>query len=122
MHVDGFRFDLAPVLGRDPNDFDSGASFFDIIRQDPVFAKASTKFIAEPWDLGNNGYQLGAFPEGWSEWNDRFRDTLRGFWLTWNRTLRTRTADCWFERYLFPRWEKCDRERESCDCTRRVHT
>ena len=81
MHVDGFRFDLAPVLGRDPFDFDSGAAFFDIIRQDSVFAAAGTKFIAEPWDLGNDGYQLGAFPEGWAEWNDRFRDTLRGFWL-----------------------------------------
>lgn len=81
MRVDGFRFDLAPVLGRDPFDFDRGAAFFDIVRQDPVFAHAGTKFIAEPWDLGNNGYQLGAFPEGWSEWNDRFRDTLRGFWL-----------------------------------------
>lgn len=81
MHVDGFRFDLAPVLGRDPVDFDAGAAFFDIVRQDPVLAAAGTKLIAEPWDLGPNGYQLGRFPEGWSEWNDKFRDSVRGFWL-----------------------------------------
>lgn len=79
MHVDGFRFDLAPVLGRDPVDFDRGASFFDIVHQDPVVSRV--KLIAEPWDLGHGGYQLGKAPEGWSEWNDRFRDAVRGFWL-----------------------------------------
>jgi glycogen operon protein len=79
MHVDGFRFDLAPVLGRDPLDFDRGAAFFDIVHQDPVLSRV--KLIAEPWDLGHGGYQLGHFPTGWSEWNDRFRDAARGFWL-----------------------------------------
>jgi glycogen operon protein len=78
MHVDGFRFDLAPVLGRDPVDFDPGAAFFDIVHQDPVLS--GVKLIAEPWDLGHGGYQLGMFPTGWSEWNDRFRDAARGFW------------------------------------------
>ncbi len=79
MHVDGFRFDLTPVLGRDPNDFDWGAAFFDVVHQDPVLA--GVKLIAEPWDLGHDGYQLGRFPARWSEWNDRFRDTARGFWF-----------------------------------------
>lgn len=80
MHVDGFRFDLAPVLGRDPDSFSAGAAFFDTVHQDPVLSRV--KLIAEPWDLGPNGYQLGNFPLGWSEWNDRFRDAARGFWLT----------------------------------------
>lgn len=79
MHIDGFRFDLAPVLGRDPVHFDRGAAFFDAVHQDPVLA--GVKLIAEPWDLGHGGYQLGRMPTGWSEWNDRFRDAARGFWL-----------------------------------------
>ncbi len=73
MHVDGFRFDLAATLTRD-------SGFLAAIRQDPVLA--SIKLIAEPWDLGVDGYQLGRFPPGWSEWNDRFRDDVRAFWLT----------------------------------------
>jgi isoamylase len=77
-HVDGFRFDLAPTLARGPNGFDRGAAFFAAIKQDPVLAKV--KLIAEPWDLGPGGYQVGAFPSGWSEWNDRYRRTLRRFW------------------------------------------
>ena len=86
MHVDGFRFDLASVLGRvalpnsnDPGHFDRYAPFFQAIRQDP--AMAGIKLIAEPWDAAGGGYQLGAYLPGWSEWNDRFRDTVRGFWL-----------------------------------------
>lgn len=78
MQVDGFRFDLAPVLGREQHGFDRGSGFFDALLQDPVLA--GTKFIAEPWDIGPGGYQLGQFPVGWSEWNDRYRDTLRRFW------------------------------------------
>ena len=78
MQVDGFRFDLAPVLGREQQGFDQGSGFFDAILQDP--AMAGTKFIAEPWDIGPGGYQLGNFPAGWSEWNDRYRDTVRRFW------------------------------------------
>ena len=79
MHVDGFRFDLAPVLGRHDAGFDRGAAFFKAVAQDP--ALAGIKLIAEPWDVGPGGYQLGAFPPGWLEWNDRFRDTVRKFWL-----------------------------------------
>lgn len=86
MHVDGFRFDLASVLGRvalpnsnDPGRFDRYAPFFQAVRQDP--AMAGIKLIAEPWDTAGGGYQLGAYLPGWSEWNDRFRDTMRCFWL-----------------------------------------
>ncbi len=78
MHVDGFRFDLCSTLGRTASGFDRGASFFDAIRQDPVLAKA--KLIAEPWDVGPGGYQLGAFPPPFLEWNDQFRDSVRQFW------------------------------------------
>jgi isoamylase len=77
-HVDGFRFDLASTLGRSPNGFDRGAGFFAAIRQDPVLA--GVKLIAEPWDIGLGGYQVGGFPPGWSEWNDQFRRTLRRYW------------------------------------------
>ena len=77
-HVDGFRFDLASTLGRGPNGFDGGAGFFAAVRQDPVLARV--KLIAEPWDLGLGGYRVGGFPSGWSEWNDRFRRTLRRYW------------------------------------------
>lgn len=78
MGVDGFRFDLAPVLGRELHGFDQGSGFFDALQQDPLLA--GTKFIAEPWDIGPGGYQLGHFPPGWSEWNDRYRDTVRQYW------------------------------------------
>jgi len=79
MHVDGFRFDLAPVLGRGDHGFDRHAAFFVALSQDPVLSRL--KLIAEPWDVGPAGYQLGAFPNGWLEWNDRFRDTMRAFWV-----------------------------------------
>jgi glycogen debranching enzyme len=79
MHVDGFRFDLAPVLGRGNAGFERDATFFKAITQDPVLA--GVKLIAEPWDIGPSGYQVGQFPNGWLEWNDRFRDTARAFWL-----------------------------------------
>ncbi len=78
FHVDGFRFDLSPVLGREAHGFDPGAGFFDAVRQDPVLSRV--KLIAEPWDLGPGGYQLGRHPPGWAEWNDRFRDGVRRFW------------------------------------------
>jgi glycogen operon protein len=78
MHVDGFRFDLATSLAREPNGFDIHGGFLDAVQQDPVLAQV--KLIAEPWDIGPGGYQLGAFPAGWSEWNDRYRDTLRRYW------------------------------------------
>jgi glycogen operon protein len=79
--IDGFRFDLAPTLGRGRDGrFDAGGAFFAALAQDPLLAR--TKWIAEPWDLGPDGYQLGGFPSDWLEWNDRFRDTVRRFWLT----------------------------------------
>jgi glycogen operon protein len=77
-HVDGFRFDLATVLGREAGGFDPNGGFFDAIRQDPVLARV--KLIAEPWDIGPGGYQLGAYPHPFLEWNDRFRDGVRRFW------------------------------------------
>ena len=79
MHVDGFRFDLATVLGRGRHGFDRHAAFFACIAQDPVLQRV--KLIAEPWDIGPGGYQVGQFPTGWVEWNDRYRDTMRAFWL-----------------------------------------
>ena len=78
MHVDGFRFDLAPALAREGGNFSQGAAFFDVIRQDPTLATA--KLIAEPWDVGSYGYQLGNFPPGWAEWNGQYRDVVRRFW------------------------------------------
>ena len=78
MHVDGFRFDLAPTLARTGAGFTNKAGFLTAVQQDPVLQRV--KMIAEPWDIGLGGYQVGAFPPGWSEWNDRFRDTVRSFW------------------------------------------
>jgi glycogen operon protein len=78
MHVDGFRFDLASALARELHEVDRLGAFFDIIRQDPVISQV--KLIAEPWDLGEGGYQVGNFPPGWTEWNDKYRDTMRSYW------------------------------------------
>jgi len=77
-HVDGFRFDLATTLGRDREDYSQHAVFLEAVRQDPVLS--GVKLIAEPWDTGPGGYQVGNFPPGWAEWNDAYRDTVRGFW------------------------------------------
>ncbi|RPH67246.1 MAG: glycogen debranching enzyme GlgX [Burkholderiales bacterium] len=78
MHVDGFRFDLAPALARAAGGVESWGSFFDVIRQDPVLSRV--KLIAEPWDVGQDGYHVGNFPVGWAEWNDRYRDGIRAYW------------------------------------------
>jgi len=78
MHVDGFRFDLASALARELHDVDKLSAFFDIIHQDPVLSQV--KLIAEPWDVGEGGYQVGNFPIGWTEWNGKYRDTVRRFW------------------------------------------
>ncbi|MGD9765814.1 MAG: glycogen debranching protein GlgX [Candidatus Binatia bacterium] len=78
MHVDGFRFDLASALARELYDVDRLGSFFDTIAQDPVLSQV--KLIAEPWDVGPGGYQVGNFPPGWNEWNDKYRDTMRAYW------------------------------------------
>jgi glycogen operon protein len=85
MHVDGFRFDLASALARELYEVDSLAAFFDIIHQDPVLA--DVKLIAEPWDVGTGGYQVGNFPVRWSEWNGKYRDTVRDFWRGEDSTL-----------------------------------
>src|SRR5881397_389820 len=78
MHVDGFRFDLVSALARELFDVDRLGAFFDIIHQDPVLSQV--KLIAEPWDLGQGGYQVGNFPVLWTEWNGKYRDTVRRFW------------------------------------------
>ncbi len=78
MHIDGFRFDLASSLARVSDGFNRNSAFLSAIRQDPLLNKV--KMIAEPWDIGPGGYQLGGFPAGWSEWNDKYRDTVRKFW------------------------------------------
>jgi glycogen operon protein len=78
MHVDGFRFDLASTLARELHEVDKLGAFFDIIHQDPVLSQV--KLIAEPWDLGEGGYQVGNFPVGWTEWNGKYRDAIRRFW------------------------------------------
>jgi isoamylase len=85
MHVDGFRFDLAATLGRGTADFDPHGAFLEAIGQDPVLN--AVKLIAEPWDIGNGGYELGDFPPGWSEWNGRYRDTVRDFWRSVDGSL-----------------------------------
>ncbi|MFD1769916.1 glycogen debranching protein GlgX [Sphingobacterium suaedae] len=79
MHVDGFRFDLASALARELHDVDKLSSFFDVIHQDPVISQV--KLIAEPWDIGEGGYQVGEFPPGWAEWNGKYRDCIRDFWI-----------------------------------------
>ena len=79
MHVDGFRFDLASVLGRGDHGFERNGAFFTAVAQDPVLSRV--KMIAEPWDIGPGGYQVGGFPRGWFEWNDHFRDAMRSFWV-----------------------------------------
>jgi isoamylase len=78
MHVDGFRFDLAPTLARELHEVDRLSAFFDIIHQDPVISQV--KLIAEPWDIGEGGYQVGNFPPGWAEWNGKYRDCIRDYW------------------------------------------
>ena len=93
MEVDGFRFDLATILGREPNGFDPRGGFFDAVGQDPVLSRV--KLIGEPWDIGPGGYQVGGFPPGWAEWNGKYRDEIRDYWrgtpgLT--RTLASRVT------------------------------
>jgi isoamylase len=85
MHVDGFRFDLAATLARELHDVDRLSAFFDLIQQDPVVSQV--KLIAEPWDVGEGGYQVGNFPPQWSEWNGKYRDTVRDFWRGQDQTM-----------------------------------
>jgi glycogen operon protein len=97
--VAGFRFDLATSLGRAPSDFTPQAAFFQAVQQDPVLSRV--KLIAEPWDIGGGGYQLGGYPYGWSEWNDQFRDNLRGFWRGDSGTLAKLTQGLSGSREIF---------------------
>ncbi|OHV17350.1 glycogen debranching enzyme GlgX [Methylorubrum extorquens] len=97
--VAGFRFDLATSLGRAPSDFSPQAAFFQAVQQDPVLSRV--KLIAEPWDIGGGGYQLGGYPYGWSEWNDQFRDNLRGFWRGDSGTLAKLTQGLSGSREIF---------------------
>ena len=85
MHVDGFRFDLAAALARELHEVDRLSAFFDLVQQDPVLSQV--KLIAEPWDVGEGGYQVGNFPSRWSEWNGRYRDTVRSLWNTTQPSL-----------------------------------
>src|SRR5262245_12635114 len=90
MHVDGFRFDLGTILARDAYNFDDNSGFLIASSQDPILS--SVKLIAEPWDCGPGGYQVGGFPPGWAEWNDRYRDTVRAFWKGDEGTLQDLAA------------------------------
>ncbi len=106
MHVDGFRFDLASALARELHDVDRLGSFFDIIHQDPVISQV--KLIAEPWDIGEGGYQVGKFPPGWTEWNGKYRDCMRDFWRGEHAMLPefanrlTGSSDLYFDDYRRP--------------------
>ncbi|RYY40727.1 MAG: glycogen debranching enzyme GlgX [Chitinophagaceae bacterium] len=106
MHVDGFRFDLAAALARELHDVDRLGSFFDIIHQDPVISQV--KLIAEPWDIGEGGYQVGKFPAGWAEWNGKYRDTVRDYWRGADSVIGefaqrlTGSPDLYFTEYRHP--------------------
>jgi len=106
MHVDGFRFDLAATLARELHDVNRLSAFFDIIYQDPVISQV--KLIAEPWDVGEGGYQVGKFPPGWAEWNGKYRDCMRDYWRAADSVLAefaerfTGSADLYKNDYRFP--------------------
>lgn len=106
MHVDGFRFDLAPVLAREFDDVDKWGSFFDVLHQDPILSQV--KLIAEPWDLGEDGFQVGNFPAGWLEWNAKYRDCMRDFWKGDNEMLPefanriTGSSDLYYDNWRTP--------------------
>jgi glycogen operon protein len=85
MHVDGFRFDLAPALARGTDAFERHGTFLSVLAQDPVLS--TVKLVAEPWDIGEGGYQVGNFPTLWSEWNGKYRDTIRNYWRGEDQTL-----------------------------------
>lgn len=106
MHVDGFRFDLASALAREFHDVDRLGSFFDVLHQDPVLSQM--KLIAEPWDVGEGGYQVGEFPPGWAEWNGKYRDCIRDFWRGEDNTLPefanriTGSSDLYYDNWRNP--------------------
>ena len=106
MHVDGFRFDLASTLARELHEVDRLSSFFDIIHQDPIISQV--KLIAEPWDIGEGGYQVGNFPPGWTEWNGKYRDSMRDYWRGEESMLAefaqrfTGSSDLYYDDYRRP--------------------
>ena len=120
MHVDGFRFDLAPALARELYDVNRLGTFFDIIHQDPVLSQV--KLIAEPWDLGPGGYQVGNFPVGWAEWNGKYRDS-RSALLARRRGPggRARLSAGGLERPLPDERPHAVREHQLRDLPRRLH-
>ena len=120
MHVDGFRFDLAATLAREFHEVDRLSTFFDLIQQDPVVSRV--KLIAEPWDIGEGGYQVGNFPALWSEWNGRYRDTVRDFWRGEPSTVaRAGLAADGQLRPLPERHATAGRERQLRHRARRLH-
>ena len=120
MHVDGFRFDLAAALARELHDVDRLGAFFDIIHQDPVLSEV--KLIAEPWDLGEGGYQVGNFPIGWTEWNGSYRDSIRRYWKGDDGDHgRSRLPDHGIERSLRERRQTAVCERQLRHRPRRLH-
>ena len=120
MHVDGFRFDLAVTLARENYRPDRLSAFFDLIHQDPVLDQV--KLIAEPWDVGEGGYQVGNFPPGWSEWNGKYRDCVRDYWRGRERgAARVRDAAVRLQRSLLPRGPHAVREHQLHHRPRRLH-
>ena len=120
MHVDGFRFDLASALAREFHDVDRLSAFFDVIQQDPVVSQV--KLIAEPWDLGEGGYQVGNFPGGWAEWNGKYRDAIRRYWKgDEGPGGRARLPAHGIERPLRAGRPPALRERQLRHCPRRLH-
>ena len=120
MHVDGFRFDLASALARELYDVDRLAAFFDIIHQDPVLSQV--KLIAEPWDLGEGGYQVGNFPVLWTEWNGKYRDSVRRFWRGDDGTgVRARDAPVRQQRPVRAQRPAAVREHQLRHRARRLH-
>ena len=119
MHVDGFRFDLAATLARELHEVNRLGAFLDIIHQDPVLSQV--KLIAEPWDLGEGGYQVGNFPVGWAEWNDRYRDTVRSYWKGDGGVSESGISHYGFERSLCAQRTTALCQREFHHRPRRLH-
>ena len=119
MHVDGFRFDLGTILAREPNGFDNRSGFLKAVGQDPGLGKA--RLIAEPWDVGPGGYQVGSFPPGWAEWTDKFRDDVRDAWRGEGPITALAPRSAGFARQFQPPRPPGLRVRQLPDRTRRVH-
>ncbi len=119
MHVDGFRFDLGTILAREPGGFDTHNGFMKAVMQDPALGKV--KLIAEPWDCGPGGYQVGGFPPGWAEWNDKFRDTVRDYWRGEARPSDARAAPVRLARRLHAPRPPALGERQLHHRARRLH-